>query len=69
MPIFEYKCERCGEITELLEKTGSKAKKSCAHCGGKKLVKQFSTFAPMIKQGQSKRCHGCSDDTCPHAGL
>jgi hypothetical protein len=31
-------------------------------------VKQFSVFAPRIKEGESKKCHGCSDHSCPHAG-
>ena len=67
MPIFEYKCSKCGKISEFLETSSARLKRSCAHCGSKKLEKQLSTFAPKIKEGESKRCHGCSDHTCPHA--
>jgi putative FmdB family regulatory protein len=68
MPIFEYKCVDCGRITEFLEAFGARRSRRCAHCGGRKLHKRFSTFALGIKQGESKQCDTCSDDTCPHAG-
>jgi hypothetical protein len=25
-------------------------------------------FSAGVKQGDSKRCHDCSDSVCPHAG-
>jgi len=68
MPIYEYKCERCGKITELLENSSGKVKRSCAHCGSTKLSKRISVFSAGVKKGESKRCHGCSDYSCPHAG-
>ena len=68
MPIFEYKCDECGKVSEFLENSGSKAARNCTHCGSKKLRKQFSVFAAQVKEGTSKRCFGCSDEKCPHAG-
>lgn len=68
MPIFEYKCGKCGKVSEFLENSAASAKKVCSHCGSEKLEKQFSVFAPRIKEGESKKCHGCSDHACPHAG-
>ena len=68
MPVFEYKCAQCGLITEFLENVRTKKTRTCTHCGGTKLEKQFSVFSPGVKQGQSKRCHGCSDQSCPHSG-
>jgi len=68
MPIYEYKCIRCGKISEFLEDAGRSASKGCLYCGSKKLEKRFSMFAPQIKEGGSKRCYGCSDFKCPHAG-
>ena len=67
MPIFEYKCDKCGKVAEFLEQAGSRKKRSCPACGGEKLSKLISVFSPGIKEGQSKRCHGCSDNVCPHA--
>lgn len=68
MPIYEYKCGDCGKMSEFLESFASKGAKSCKHCGGKDVVKQLSVFSPGIKEGDSKRCHGCSDQGCPHSG-
>lgn len=67
MPIFEYKCGKCGEISEFLENHASQKAKNCSHCGSRELEKQLSVFAPMVKEGESKRCHGCTDYKCPHA--
>lgn len=40
MPIYEYKCSRCGEVCEVLQKVNDPAPKSCSACGGalKKLI-------------------------------
>src|SRR5262245_21173041 len=35
MPIYEYKCESCGEVTERLQKMSDKPLKKCPKCGGK----------------------------------
>jgi putative FmdB family regulatory protein len=66
MPIFEYKCSKCGRISEFLEKAGDTAKKRCPYCGGD-LNKQFSIFAAQAKERQSKKCLSCTDISCPHA--
>ncbi|MGA1979667.1 MAG: zinc ribbon domain-containing protein [Sedimentisphaerales bacterium] len=67
MPIFEYKCSKCGRISEFLEPHDGKQPKVCPHCGSSKLTKQISVFSAQVKAGQSKKCFGCSDNTCPHS--
>jgi putative FmdB family regulatory protein len=69
MPIFEYKCGACGEVTEFLEKASSKAKHICKDCGGDKMDKQFSTFAPVVKEAAppASKCQGCPNGGCPSA--
>jgi putative FmdB family regulatory protein len=64
MPIYEYKCDDCGKVTELLESSGNKTQRKCAHCGSDKLTKQLSVFSAQVKEGQSKKCFGCSDNSC-----
>jgi len=68
MPIFEYKCGKCGKISEFLEPHGSKQLKVCSHCGSRKLERQISTFVLGVKEGASKRCEACDDQSCPHSG-
>ena len=33
MPIHEYKCDECGEVTEQLELSGDKEIETCPKCG------------------------------------
>jgi len=67
MPIFEYKCDKCGKISEFLEGPGRQGLKICAHCGSKSLKRQFSVFNGGVKAGASKRCLGCAEVSCPHS--
>jgi len=61
MPIFEYRCNKCGHKMEFLEKNGRKNKHSCAKCGSSDIQKLFSSFAV----GQSNKAGGsCPTGTC-----
>jgi putative FmdB family regulatory protein len=44
MPIYEYECERCGEVDEFLQKISDKPLTKCKKCSGKlhKLMSQNS---------------------------
>ncbi|MGC1483631.1 MAG: FmdB family zinc ribbon protein [Candidatus Acidiferrum sp.] len=46
MPLYEYKCLKCGRHTDKIEKVGGPHLKKCPHCGGK--VESVIT-APAIK--------------------
>ncbi len=45
MPIYEYRCRDCGEITEALVPMSGKANVTCKKCGSRKVERKFSTFA------------------------
>lgn len=62
MPIFEYKCKKCGHKEEFLEKSDSLSKHICEKCGDSEMQKQFSSFCV------GKECRSgnvCPTGTCP----
>ena len=62
MPIFEYKCQKCGHKIDFLEKSSGKIKHICEKCGSSKMQKLFSGFS-VGKVDQSN--NSCSTGTCP----
>jgi putative FmdB family regulatory protein len=49
MPLFEYRCETCGQRFEKLHKAEDAALPACPACGGTaatKLISSFSGIAP-----------------------
>lgn len=45
MPIYEYECEKCGEVIEILQKISDPPLKKCNHCGGKiRKLMSMNTF-------------------------
>ena len=48
MPIYEYKCEKCNEHLEVLQKIGEKALTRCKKCKGK-LHKVISKSSFQLK--------------------
>lgn len=80
MPIYEYECKKCGEVTELLVGVGAAGKKkpACGACGSKRLERLFSAAsivskgaggAPAGGGGPSSSCGGscgsCNATSCP----
>ncbi len=63
MPIFEYRCKKCGHVTSFLEKPGSRQSHGCEKCGSKATEKMFSTFS--AKSGASSSASSCATGTCP----
>lgn len=61
MPIFEYRCKKCGYKMEFLEKSSGKSTHSCEKCGSRDMEKLFSGFAV----GQSSSSSGSSAGSCP----
>jgi len=48
MPIYEYRCRKCGKDFELLVRSARDAV-SCPDCGGKQVERQLSVFAAAVK--------------------
>jgi putative FmdB family regulatory protein len=71
MPIFEYSCKKCGQISEILTGvTSDESETKCAHCGSKAITKKF-TVANFSVRGASIRaeappCGAARGETCGH---
>lgn len=71
MPIFEYKCEQCGHVTEVLQKSRKASKQICAKCGSSDTKKMLSGFAVGQGKAASAACDSCAagpacgTGTCP----
>ena len=62
MPLFDFRCDNCGEIFELLVATPSE-KPTCFACGSSNIQKLLS--APSSMSGAVKpRVHGSGDTAC-----
>ncbi len=48
MPIREYKCTKCGDTTEVIQKINEKPLETCSKCGGK-LEKLISNSSFVLK--------------------
>ena len=64
MPLFEYRCRECGNVTEFLEKADAKTEHQCEQCGSMKTEKILSAFA--VKKGGPSRsaASSCPTGTC-----
>jgi len=51
MPIYEYQCQACGELTEALQKISDPPLRDCPNCGKSELRKKISAAAFRLKGG------------------
>ena len=65
MPLFEYRCAKCGHLTPFLEKAGSRGRHVCEKCGSIETEKVFSTFVARSGPGSRSGGRGCSARSCP----
>jgi putative FmdB family regulatory protein len=58
MPIYEYKCEKCGAVFETLVSVHSKNETICSKCGSKEIRKLISAAGIKISPdaGQQAVC-------------
>ena len=64
MPIYEYRCKKCGNEFEALVSQDRKAK--CMKCGSTRLEKLLSTFSANTQPTKLPCDSGtCSSGACP----
>jgi len=63
MPIYEYKCSKCG--TEFEKLVVNDRKVSCPECKSKNVKKKFSLFGMSgVENPTSSGCSSCSSSSC-----
>ena len=69
MPLYEYSCEGCGRMLELLIRSSEQP--VCPHCQGTKLTKLVSVVAGHVADGGGKSSDttgGCGRPQCGTGG-
>ncbi len=76
MPIYEYRCKKCGNTIDVLQKADDPAPRKCEACGVRtKLVKLVSRTSFVLKgggwyadlYGSKKKDSGSTSDSKPAA--
>ncbi|MGV8123762.1 MAG: zinc ribbon domain-containing protein [Candidatus Xenobiia bacterium LiM19] len=62
MPIYEYKCPKCGHREELLVKSSDSAPVTCSTCGAAGLERIFSSSFSVSSSGRESA--GSSGTCC-----
>ena len=74
MPIYEYQCKSCGELTEAMQKISDPVLTDCPECNKPELKKLLSASAFRLKgggwyetdfKGGKKKNLASSDNHCP----
>ena len=63
MPIYEYKCDKCGRTFDHLARSFSERAPKCPKCGAKNPRKLLSAF--NAGAGGSRGVSSCPTGTCP----
>jgi putative FmdB family regulatory protein len=67
MPIYEYRCAKCGEVSEFLI-LGKQKQLNCKQCGSEELIKLVSAHNTSVRPSQDSddsRSGGCCGS--PHS--
>ncbi len=57
MPIYEYRCRKCGEVFERIQKVDEGGDHlSCPYCGGIKPEKVLSSFSSSKESESTSSC-------------
>jgi putative FmdB family regulatory protein len=56
MPLFEYQCQNCGKMSEVLKLGGTPDPRKCPHCGAARLRRKLSLFGALRSSSSVKKC-------------
>jgi putative FmdB family regulatory protein len=76
MPVYEYRCDSCGKVVEILQRSYTqKESPVCPHCGATEMRKLISSPGSIVMGGSSRpgaTCCGreerCSTPPCSDTG-
>jgi len=64
MPIYEYRCEECGEKFEKLVRLGTSSSEiECPKCRGRKVEKLISAFSARTSSATAASAGTCATST------
>lgn len=66
MPIYEYKCNRCGAVSEILHKTTAVKTVNCTHCDSTDLTKLISAPGAVMTKHSHAHSHAEAPPACPN---
>lgn len=66
MPIYEYKCENCGKVVEVLSASasGDASPVGCICGKGSRFVRLYSTFAALADSHSESHIARCRPEGC-----
>lgn len=76
MPLYEYKCAKCGAGFEVLVRNDGDVPSKCPKCGARKVEKQLSSFSASaapeagLPSCAASSCStgSCGTGSCPFSG-
>jgi putative FmdB family regulatory protein len=69
MPIYEFKCKRCGDIFEYLcFSVSGEDRGTCPSCGASESEKVLSTFSSIISGSGRSTEASCNPSSCASDG-
>ncbi len=69
MPIFEYRCQGCGEKFEkLIRRQADADEMACPKCGATQLARELSTFAAHASTASIPEFRCPNGGVCPTPG-
>ncbi len=63
MPLYKYRCAKCGHVVERIEKANASGRPTCEKCGSRRMEKMMPTFSVGSAAGVSGS--SCPTGTCP----